>query len=98
MFFAISIGKATWRRPPPEIRGEPVEPEVLERLRERLARLRVVANLGVPGGHHLLPLLADRLALGGAVVGRGAIAERGPLAVGADAAAEPHGAEDRRRP
>ena len=43
---------------------------------QRLAGLAVVADLGVPGVDHLLPLRADGLALGGAVLRRGAVALR----------------------
>src|ERR671919_900266 len=52
----------------PEFPGQPVEPQVLEGLGQRLAGLAVIADFRVPGVHHRLPLLANGLALGGAVV------------------------------
>src|SRR2546427_118115 len=78
---AAGAAEASARRPataaalllgPPEVPGQPVEPQILERLGEGLAGLAVVAHLHVPGVDHLLPLLADGLPLGRAVVRRGA--------------------------
>src|SRR5712692_4421689 len=72
----------------PEILGEPVEIEVLQRLRQGLAGLAIVADPRVPQLDHLVPLGADRLALGRAVVGRRAIARGRLLNVGHDSAAQ----------
>src|SRR5262245_12931627 len=60
----------------PELLREPVQTELLERFRPRLAGLTVEANLGVPGVQHLLPLRADRLALRGTVHRGRAVARR----------------------
>src|SRR5205807_6739097 len=78
----------------PEVLGQPVEPEGLQRRGQRLAALAVVADAGVPGVDHLLPLRADGLALGGAVVRGRTVARRRLFPVNADAAAQPHRAED----
>src|SRR5258708_12045919 len=70
---------ARWRRllpGAPEVLREPIEAQVLQRLRQWLAGLAVVADFPVPGVDHLLPLRGDRLPHRGAVVRRGAVAVR----------------------
>src|SRR5438132_13753956 len=61
--------------------AEPVEPEILQRLRQRLPGLSVVAAFPVPGGAHLLPLPRDGLPHRGAAVPRGALASRRRFAI-----------------
>src|SRR5437899_2200781 len=78
----------------PEVLGQPVEPEPLQRLRPRLAGLAIEADLGIPGVQHLLPLRPDGLALRRAVHGRRAVAGRGILEGTGVAAAERGGAVD----
>src|SRR2546425_12088407 len=78
--------------------GEPVETERLERRRQGLAGLPVVADLTVPGVDHLFPLLADGLTLGGAVDRRRAVPRGRSFEVRREAAAERRRAQDGRRP
>src|SRR5882724_1820765 len=79
----------------PEVLRQPVEPEILQRFRPRLAGLAVEADLGVPGVEHLLPLRADGLTLRGPVHRRRAVAARGILEGAGVAAAQGGGAVDR---
>src|SRR5688572_12521200 len=78
------------RFPAPQLLGEPVETKILERLRQRLARLAVVADVAVPRLDHLVPLRHHRLALGGAVHRRGTVARGRPLHVRREPAAQRH--------
>src|SRR5213076_2503421 len=75
---------------PPEVLGEPVEAERLQRRRQWPPGLPVVADLAVPGVDHLLPLVADGLALGRSVDRRRAVPRGRALEVGRVAAAERH--------
>src|SRR5438093_5551505 len=83
---------------PPEVLGEPVETERLERRRQRLPALPVVADLAVPGVDHLLPLLADGLTLGAAVDRRRAVPRRRAVDVRRETAPERRSAQDGGRP
>src|SRR5437660_399444 len=81
----------------PQFPAEPVEPEILQRLRQRLAGLSVVADFPVPGVDHLLPLRGDGLPHRGAVVRRGAVAVRRLFEIRREPAAERRRAVDGRR-
>src|SRR5216117_2058453 len=78
----------------PELLREPVETQVLQRLRQGLAGLPVVADFPVPGVDHLLPLCPDRLPGRGAVVRRGAVAVRRLFEIGREPAAQRRRAVD----
>src|SRR5262245_33454224 len=57
--FTPAIGRT--RSLPPNLLGEPVQAEILERLAFGLARLSVVAHRLVPDVQHVFPLLHDGL-------------------------------------
>src|SRR2546430_17643508 len=81
------LERASLRLRSPEVLGEPVEAERLQRRRQGLPGLAVVADFAVPGVDHLLPLFADGLALGRTVDRRGAVPRPRTVQVAREAAA-----------
>src|SRR5207245_4902545 len=78
---------------PPHRGDHPPEVERLERLPARSPGRPVVPHPGVPDVDHVVPLLLDRLALGGAIHGHRAIALGRALELGPDPAPEVERAE-----